>query len=99
MPDNASKSGFPLIGQIGAAAIGAAIVFPPLTLPIVMGCFAGLVAAALNCQKAGRSQPKRAAPRGRPRRPPNKVTEASEESFPASDPPSWTPVTGTRTRH
>jgi hypothetical protein len=101
MPDNASKSGFPLIGQIGAAAVGAAILFRGLRLPIVAGCFAALIAAVLNCDSASGSEPELPAPkpRTRPRRSADEVAATSEDSFPASDPPSWTPVTGTRTRH
>jgi hypothetical protein len=100
MPGETTNRGLPVIGQIGIAAVGASIMLRGWRLPIVAGCLAGLIAAALNCDSAGRAEPER--PLSKPRRRPRRrepVTEASEDSFPASDPPSWTPVSGPGTRH
>jgi hypothetical protein len=103
MPPNGSEKITALmLPRMGVAVAGAALLCPALTLPLTIACLVALGNAAM--QEAGRKTervpevpPGRAA-RGRARRDDSDPT-STEDSFPASDPPSFTPVTGTGTRH
>jgi hypothetical protein len=105
MPNTEPDDGHLILPRLGATIAGAALLCPALTMPLVLGCLAVLGYAALSerpeeadadaIPQADQAKPWRRALRRRLA----DVTTASEDSFPASDPPSWTPVTGTRTRH
>jgi hypothetical protein len=95
--------------RVGSAAIGALLIGRALIRPSFGRLLLGLGGAALIQRGASGycglyqtlgmstadSEP---APRRRRVRHDDPVEEASDESFPASDPPSWTPVAGTAGR-
>ena len=80
--------------RLGATVAVAALLCPALTLPLTLACLIALGSAARE-EARRHAEP---VPEMGPLQTDDDGT-STEDSFPASDPPSFTVVTGTGTRH
>jgi len=93
-----------MLPRVGVAVAGLALLCPQLTVPLIIGSLVTLGGAALTEPSADPRIPElppRPAPRRRAVRADkeNGASTDTEYSFPASDSPSWTPITSTGSRH
>jgi hypothetical protein len=102
MPTDGLQTTSLILPRVSAAIAGLALFIPGLRLPLVLGCLAALGNLALSHNRADNVVPEVPPLAKRPRggaRPNSQSVTSTEDSFPASDPPSWTPISGPGTQH
>ena len=79
MPAESPNNGFPLVGRVGLAVLGTALIWPTLALPLAIGCLVALAGAGRLVSSADNAEPIPAPTRDRNRRRDSRVTDGRVE--------------------